>query len=413
MSNWPKLSGMMLLLLAALSTAARADIPYAPVVVYYDNTVSDSYGKLYANLLRTYLGHFKTSITLADVSNYSKGDLSKYEAAFYIGSDYRDDHTYPLSTSFLDDVAGATHPVVWIYRNIWQLLWIGKYSTQFGLAYVNNSTHGYDQVTYKGEALFLSTNVSSFILLQPGSNVTIFAQAAVSTNPGIAPVPYAVRSSNLWYFADNFLSYDLYADRSEVFADLLHDILKTGAVENHRAYARIEDVNPNPESSPIDQVQAICAALKSIGVQPVIGVIPRYRYQAGGVDIPMSTARDFCRGLRASVRSGASCVNHGYTHESGVTNSANDYEFSQPNELALPYDSWDWAEARVTNAVHELLENGFPVPTWETPHYAASLTDYFVFASQHPTFCERMHFFNAFTEGLSVADLQTLSLIHI
>jgi len=50
-------------------------------------------------------------------ASYKTGQLKQYTAAIYIGSTYDE----PLPTAFLDDVYGATTPVIWAYDNIWQL----------------------------------------------------------------------------------------------------------------------------------------------------------------------------------------------------------------------------------------------------------------------------------------------------
>jgi len=48
------------------------------------------------------------------VASYKTGQLKQYTAAIYIGSTYDE----PLPTAFLDDVYGATTPVIWAYDNI-------------------------------------------------------------------------------------------------------------------------------------------------------------------------------------------------------------------------------------------------------------------------------------------------------
>ena len=89
----------------------------ASTLVLYDTTGQWGWlGELYAIMSANLASHFG-SWTAMPVASYQTGQLKQYTAAIYIGSTYGE----PLPTAFLDDVYGATTPVIWAYDNIWQL----------------------------------------------------------------------------------------------------------------------------------------------------------------------------------------------------------------------------------------------------------------------------------------------------
>ena len=241
--NWrDRLATTVALLAATLVVpSAHADIPYTPVIIYYDQaSPSDNDGKIGVNALRNLLGHFKTTISATNVSSYTAGQLNQYEAVFYIGSVF--DNTN-IPAAFTNDVMASTTTVVWLHHNLWKLPGITSGTNRFGIRYNFGDADlaGYDTVNYKGEWLYKNGAITRIAV---SNFVEVLATATCRTNGALPAIPYAVHSSNFWYIADSAPRGQMLADRSLVLADLLHDILRAGTSAPHRALARIEDIAP-------------------------------------------------------------------------------------------------------------------------------------------------------------------------
>ena len=398
--------------LCLAGATSRADVPYAPVMVYYDQaTPADNDGKIGANALRNLLGHFKTSVDVTNVASYTAGQLNRYWAVFYIGSV---SSATNVPTAFINDVMGSTTTVVWLHYNLWLLPGFTSGTNRFGIHYDwgNADVPGYDTVNYKGEWLYKYGTLTRISVSNFVQQVATATSRANPTNPAL---PYVVRSGNFWYVADNSPRSQVLADRSLVLADLLHDILGTGTNFALRALARIEDNAPALTSK--TAISAASAALRDLGVSATFGIIPRYRDPTGKytnqypADIKMSENRDFQRTLRTVLRNGGAFADHGYTHESGDAESGSGYEFwNATNGTPLAYDTWDWCAGRVTNGLTEMASCGFPTPCWETVHYEASLVDYFVFADTYRYSHERARVFSVFGETLARTNLDAISI---
>jgi len=398
----------MALIIAGLRPAL-ADIPYSRVAIYYDQPTNTYIrGISYAAALASLVGHYKTTVRIACVNNYSAGQLASCDTVFYIGT-YFDNSLPP---AFLADINTTTNTVVWLDYNIWKLLWSTNNTSRLGLTYLGH-TNGFDAVTYKNDWLFTPSS-GTVISMGTNSVPTVLATLTSRVDAARATIPYAIRSSNFWYFADNPFTSARLCDRGLVLADLLHDILGARPVAALRGLARIEDIAPALTST--SGVAQVNAGLTALGVFANYGIIPRYRDPMGQytnsypADLPMTRNRPFLRQLRTLVRSGGSLLAHGYTHESGDAVTASGWEFwDHAVDQPLPYDNWAWAEARVTNSTAEFLSAGLPVLGWETPHYTASLVDYPVFATHHRVSHERLYIHSYLTDGMSVSNLDALT----
>ncbi len=379
------------------------DAGYADVAIYHDSTNTSANAPLYVNSLRNLLGHFRTNVKVYDVATYGNGDLHQFHSVFYIGSTF----DVELPDAFLADVAAATNTVVWLNYSIWKLLESTNDTSHIGLTY-HIVTNGYTDVTYKDEWLYKHPN-SSLVTVSTNGTQTVYAWAAVRTNAMITPVPYATRAGTFWYIADNPFSWPLKSGRALVLADLLHDILDTGmSGAIHRALVRVEDVNPG--TSDLSLIQAIADTLEQLNVPSTFGVIPRYRWPSEGLDEPMSRDAAFIESVRHIRRTGATLLDHGYTHQREDQQTAVGWEFwDESLDAPVAGDSWIWASGRVEAAADELMKSGFAISMWETPHYSASLLDYHVFADRYNVLFERVSYAPVFAEGLSRTQLAAVS----
>jgi T5SS/PEP-CTERM-associated repeat protein len=410
--QWIKIQGWLMAVVIStclLPSTLRADIPYTRTVVYYDQpTGTYTRGVSSATALGNLLGHFKTTVDYASAEAYTSGQMASYDAIFYVGA-YFD---APLPAAFLSDACTVTKTLVWINNNIWTLLKSTNNTAHLGLQY-RRHTNGFDSVTYKNEWLYASSNGSVIAMAYTGS-VTVLATLTSRTDSAKGTLPYVLKSSNFWYIADNPFQSSLLCDRSLVLADLLHDILGSRDPQPHRGLARIEDIAPALTST--SSLVRVAAGLTALGAPATYSVIPRYRDPLGQytnqypADLPMTQNRPFLRQLRSLVRSGAFIAAHGYTHESGDGESGDGWEFwNYSGGVPLPYDSWDWAKARVTNSANEFLSAGFLPNCWETPHYVASLVDYPVFSELYRVSHERLSLHGYLTASLPSTTIETLS----
>lgn len=421
----PGTSGVLVLagLLNLVATPARAVTTndYRSVIIYYDEHTNDfNFGKLYVNQLRNYLGHFKTQTDYADVETYSSGDMTDYDAVFYIGSWFRDLNIpeRSLPDSFLTDVADRDDPTVWINYNLDHLMSSTNDVSRFGLQYFSVISSGkYDRVSYKGQDLFKfwrneQTNYQEVIQVNITNTAvaTEIATAFSTIDTNSPAIPYAVRGSNFWFFGDNLFSFDVDMSRSMVFADQLHDILGTSTPTNLRAIVRLEDINADFTST--NAMIQIAEALHDRGIRPAWAVISRFIDPNRNINELMSENREFMRALRTCQRLGGILLSHGHNHTNPEENeiSGEGYEFWN-NDLNRPLtnDSLAYAEGQIEAAYDEFGNSGFRLRIWETPHYEASLSTYVAISRKYRYMYERFRAFNLFPDELTDAEIETIS----
>lgn len=400
-----------LLLLSLSPATAQTTIPPATttpikVLILYDAPSPDAYQKLgfaYAIMLQNLMGHWNSAVDMVPIQNYTAGELTPYQATFYIGSYYNN----PIPAAFLNDVATTKNTVVWFKYNLWELAWNAAYNfnTQFGFSF--NSLQGlnaaptatspnpgfFDTVVYKSMPMVkyyaFDANTGT-VNADPDIGVTQIldptkAQALVNIKNSVTAqqVPYIVRSGNFWYFADMPLSYIGPRDRYLVLCDILHDILADNQPTIHQALVRLEDVDAYVNYS---AMTTLSNYLYNQHVPFSIATIPHYMdplgIYNGGVpeNIPMSQApTTFKRALNYAILRGGKILMHGYTHQydsrpnktTGV--SADDFEFwNAVTNTPVTEDSTSWALGRLKFGLAELTANGYKPFAWETPHYQAS-----------------------------------------
>jgi len=395
----------------AVSADAVAKPDSTRVLILYDSSGEYGWiGAIHARMLANLLGHFPVSYRASRVEAYRKGDINRYSVTFYLGSTYDN----PLPPSFAEDVMTSTKPICWFKYNLWQLAWTdARFPTKFGFTFNWLDWTGYDTIYYQGETFtkYQADPELGLVWVLYPSICTEVATACRTDENTVEYAPYIVHGSNLWYVADLPFSYISEEDRYIIFADLLHDILGISHPESKRALVRIEDVDPNTDPN---SLRAIANYLYSEGVPFAVSVVPVYSdplgYYSGGVPEVnrLSWEPQLVAALKYMVSKGGSIVLHGYTHQydstanpyNGVT--GDDFEFYRVQTDALgnllysgpvPEDSKVWVRGRVSSGLAEFKACGLRAVAWETPHYAASATDYLFIASQFTQTIQRVLYF--------------------
>lgn len=384
--------------LAATTVAGAVSGQGAPgagagrTLIVYDNTGPYAWlGEAYAIETANLVSHF-SSWTAHPVGAYTAGELATYQAVIYIGSTYDE----PLPVAFLDDVAAATVPVVWMYSNIWQLTARqGDFAAVRGYTWKQYDFSAVGRVTYKGTDLQRDANNGAGIMdtvIYDPTKATAIADAVRADG---TTFPWGVRSGNFTYIGEIPFAYVGHDDRYIAFADLLFDVLAPQTPARRRALVRLEDVGPDADP---DELRAIADYLYSRGVPFSVAVYPRYRDPKGVLnggrpeDYTLAKRPQVVSALKYMQARGGTLLMHGYTHQYGnLANpydgvSANDFEFFMAHVDAdnyvrydgpVPDDSAAWMNGRIDQAAKVFKQTGLGVPTiFEPPHYAASAVDY-------------------------------------
>ncbi|MGU3625405.1 DUF2334 domain-containing protein [Comamonas sp. C24C] len=393
-------------LLAMLFASPGAFAQTGPrTLILYDAPPNTAYTKLgfgYAIMLRNLLGHFDSKVDMVPVQNYTAGQLSGYDATFYLGSYYDN----PVPAAFMADAASSSKTIVWFKYNLWQFAWDPTYGFQsrygFNLTALrglnaaptsSNTTPGFfDTITYKSLPFvkyYAYDSSTGAVNADPDVGLTAItdttkAQNLVSmSNPKTGEqAPYIVKSGNFWYVADLPFSYIGPRDRYLVLTDILHDMLGVNHAESHKAMVRLEDVSALVS---VTAMKSLTDYLYQLRIPFSIATIPYYKdplgvYNSGvPMQVPMSQATNLKTALNYALARGGEVVMHGYTHQySNVRNrytavSGDDYEFWDiVNNKPVPEDSTAWALGRYRAGLLELNLNGYRPTAWETPHYHGS-----------------------------------------
>lgn len=419
------------------ATAPRAAEPgEAKTLVLYDTAGPFGHlGELYAMGVANLGGHFGT-VTAKPVQEYTAGLMETYDATVYIGSTYYGDEIPDaVPDDFYLDTLLSERPVVWVGENIWNMansISLQEFEYRYGWDptssfYENNGSVGeITKVKYKGQELTrkIPAGQDGGVLhpaIKTGAGypqVTEVAQAVDTAGGTETASPWAIRSGNLTYVGEIPFTYVSETDRILAFQDLLFDALAPQTAEQHRAMVRLEDITPMSDAT---SMRAVADYLKSQNIPYGINVIPVYSdpkgVQNNGVarTVRLSQRPALVNTLKYMLANGAVLMDHGYTHQYGNADNpyngltADDFEFFQAHVDATDTvvydgpateDSAEWAQGRVTAALAEFARVGLPQPKlWTTPHYAASATDYKVFAQNFEARMERPLYFSGTLSG--------------
>lgn len=391
--------------------------PKKTACIYYDKfdlaPMIDRIGEIHAVMLQTNLGAFRSwQSKRLKLSEYQSGDADRCDLIFYIATNFMQD----IPDSFLRDAArfSVNKKVVWFNYKLPKFIETLKSMDKdpgFNAEVIiqpdstpspTNTDPGFFRYfDYKGETFekeaqwnYISNNFASSpelnrITITENSNVKVYSYARHSkTN---AKTPYAVRSGNIWYFADSPFTFIHYEDRYFILADLLWDIMGEKAPHQKYALVRVEDVAPNTN---MEGLRWAINYFKEENIPFSLAVIPHYNDMVGDgstnwnpVFAPITKYKELTALLRYARANGGSMIMHGVSHAvgslisgyDGITGS--DYEFwLYPENKPIPFDSVEWLVNRIDMGMKVFEELNMRPAAFEIPHYAASAMNYLVFA---------------------------------
>lgn len=404
--------------------ATGAGLPRATarsLVLYESATPDPKTEELYATMLVNLVSHFG-DWTAQPVEAYRSGQMSGYDAVFYLG----EPGGAAVPSAFLDDVARDKRRVMWINGDIEQLQARGAISAHpaFGFSTPSAQSGQVTRLEYKGASLPVESGgptAYTLIGVDDPTQATVLATAQLADG---GKVPWAVRSGKLTYISENpLVSQGNLEGRNTVFSDLLFAVLDPNARSRHRALVRLEDVNPTTEPADIRAIADYLSGQKvpfSIGLYPVFRDPSDTSTSPDGVTIRLSERPELVEALRYALARGGSLVLHGYTHQYGTKKnpyngaSGDDTEFylchldetqSMRLDGPVPEDSEAWVLGRVDAALAELRASGLPKPsTWEFSHYLASALDYRTVGKRFDSRFERTLYYPGILSGQPVDD---------
>jgi uncharacterized protein YdaL len=357
------------------------------------------------------------------LSDYRPGSAAQYAAIIFTGTN----SDTKLPAGLLDDVLGGAVPVLWSGYGLDQLAarepdrWDG-----YGIDPAGVLPEPPDAVRYKGVPLprdrANTGDVMRVLVREParvlattepaaGDQAAASDQAAAGGR-AVAGSPWASRSLNLTYVAENPFYWAESHDRYLAYTDLFFDALAPARAERHRALVRLEDVGP--EADP-ENLRAIGEHLYRAGIPFSVAVFAAYADPDGAyhdgepTTVTLADRPRLVDALGYLWQCGGTLLMHGYTHQHaehanpyrGV--SAEDYEFylahidARDNVVLdgpVPEDSRRWAANRIAAGARVMRTVGLPEPTiFEFPHYAGSAEDYRAVAEAFGVRYERAMYF--------------------
>jgi len=382
--------------------------------VYYDKFDSppfiDRTGDIHSLMLESNLGGFKNwKVRRLSINEYYIGQMENCNALFYFATNFMTDPPIEFLRELTEK--SVSTPVVWFNYKFNSLVEVMKSYNKhpgFEVPYVLQaetipSPHNLDPgffrfFDYKGETFFkltewnyasnnyaASAEINGINILDQDT-VEVLSKARHSwTNKEI---PYVVRNSNIWYFADSPMSYTHYEDRYFILADLLWDILDENPPSKRIALARFEDIAPNTN---VDYLRWAIDFMNTKKAPFSLAVIPQF-IDLIGVNGKQTAVHEsiekyprLVQAIRYATHRGGSIIMHGVSHALGNVVSGydgltgSDYEFwLYPENTPLPFDSVDWFTKRIERGIDTFNKLGLKPAAFEVPHYAASVMNYLI-----------------------------------
>lgn len=392
------------------------------VCIYYDAAEENpSYrlGEIYAIMTQNLLGHFReVEPKVSSILTYQANDIGRCHSVVYLGSYYGT----KIPLAFLQDVAKASQPLLWMNYNIWQLqdaMGAEAFKAKFGFTYdkmigyrqapTDERTPSFFQRFFYKQVEFTKYYRWDHLKKKPIASpevVGIRVDGAkvlsyVKRNDSEETTPYITRRGNNFFVADIPYSFIHESDRYLIMTDILFDFLNLPPRHTkHYALIRIEDIHPLFFRDPLRRAISTVERHK---VPYAMTIIPRFVDEMGAMDgkvydQDMSQTPDFLKILKNAQANGASFLIHGYTHQvagadgcSGVSGA--DYEFWDGcRGAALPFANRRWIRDRLDKAIGLFRQVGLDFVGWTTPHYEASQLTYKVVADVFPRTVQRARY---------------------
>jgi uncharacterized protein YdaL len=349
---------------------------------------------------------------------YRPGDARRYAAVLFVGTST----TGVLPPAVLDDVLSGATPVLWAGNGLDQLAERDPAAfARYGLDPSAPTPPPVATVRYKGvdlPRLAVGDRDADVRGVGVSAPATLLATGLPTDGKG-AGTPWAVRSGNLTYVAEDPFLYADQDDRYLAYTDLIFDLLDPDRPQRHRALVRLEDVGPRADPA---NLRAVGEYLYRAGIPFSVATYPVYEdpkgaYSADGQPerVTLADRPEVVDALRYLRRCGGTVVMHGYTHQHGSAPnpykgvSGEDYEFYAAHvdgrddvvlDGPVPGDSQSWAAGRISAAAAEFRRAGLHPPrTFEFPHYAASAPDYAAAAAAFGVRYEQAIYFPGLLSG--------------
>src|ERR1700690_746766 len=375
-----RLLALVSLLFCSVAAFAQT-APQQTVAIIYDGTTDyQAKGYIHALFIDNLLGHFGLTGEIIPSGQYQPGMLQRYHAAFYIG--VTPNVTVP--DSLLADIRTYQQPFAWLGQHIESLVNTPEGKRQFGFAWQEyNRYFSVTGVMYKDTFLPKHEPDLSVVSVTDKRNVQVVSTAVTK---GGATYPYVLRHGRFWYLADSPFAYPDEGGHYLAFCDLLHDIFEIEHPASQRALVRIEDVSVDDD--PVD-LRRVSDLLEGYQIPFQIAMIPVFKNPSKEFEVRLSDRRSFVDSLHYMIAHGGTPVMHGVTHQYRGQ-SGDDYEFwDDTGDRPIAGDSTDLVMRRLQLGLQECFNAGiFPV-AFETPHYAASETDYRAMMRVFPLFYDR------------------------
>ena len=326
-----------------------------------------SKGYIHALFIENLLGHFGLKGDIVALKDYEPGQLAGHRAAFFVGVTT----SAEIPPAFLADVKAFQEPFCWLGQHIETLVNTPDGPRRYGFKFQQYFRNmGVNRVVYKGVELPKTDPELNVVEVTDTRAVEVVATALTKDR---APYPYAFHRKRFWYFADSPFAYPDEGGYYLAFCDLLHDILEIQHPASQRALLRIEDVSIDDD--PVD-LHAVADLLSERHIPFQIALIPVFRNPSKEMDVRISERRSFADSVRYMVARGGTPILHGVTHQYRGQ-SGDDYEFwDDTGDRAVAGDSAEFVMKRLQLGLSECFKSGIYPVAFETPHYAASATDY-------------------------------------
>ena len=327
---------------------------------------TQSKGYIHALFIENLLGHFGLHGKIIPLKSYKSGQLAGTQAAFFIGVATNAE----IPDTFLADVKAYPGTFCWMGQHIERLVGTPDAARLYGFNFERYEKNlGINSIIYKGTPL-LKVEPDLAVVAPAARGAEVVATALTKEK---VSYPYVLHRKRFWFFADSPFSWPEEGGHYLAFCDLLHDILGIEHAADNRALVRIEDVSIDDDTTDLRDVANL---LSSKHVPFQIALIPIFRNPSKELEIRISDRKSFADSVRYMVAHGGTPILHGVTHQYRGQ-SGDDYEFwDDTGDRAVAGDSTDFVLKRLYRGLSECFAAGIYPVAFETPHYAASETDY-------------------------------------